>query len=158
MRARWLFAVTFCVLALAGCSSGSDVEVLSSEPAGGGAVEGSTSDNGSAAGVGAPLTLADITCSATPVGGPATADPVTVSCSELHDYEAFEIPGDRLNDCVTTIAASSDIVIVPDTDPGDEGEFEIDDPRVSGHSYSTGGDGVSCQITLAEPRRGALLG
>ncbi|MCU0310428.1 MAG: hypothetical protein MUE36_05755 [Acidimicrobiales bacterium] len=80
---------------------------------------------------------------------------VEVPCDDLHVYEEFELPGTDLNDCVTTIEASSDLTIVPD--PDEPGDLEIDDPRVNGHAYTSIGEGVSCQITLAEPRTGTFL-
>jgi len=148
---------------VAGCSTDPGATVVSTGP-GSGAVGSADVDSSGRDESGLPtgspgvaLEPAQVRCLA--AKDPAVPDSTTatvVPCSQSHLFEEFELSGRDLQSCVTTIARSSDLVVVPD--PDKPGRFEIDDDRVSGYSYSTGGAGVECQITLDRAQSGALLG
>jgi hypothetical protein len=132
-----------------------------------GALTGACSEGGGTAGDGVPDTLVpavpgqalaseQVRCLADAGSEFSPVEPEAVSCDDDHDHEEFELAGTDLDGCVATIAVSSDLAIV--ADPDDPSRQIVDDERVAGHQYTSVGDGVSCRITLAEPRRGALLG
>lgn len=147
--------------ATAACSSGSDDDAA--EPAS--VTEPDADDDGSdtprlrppddVAEVSLPegVEISDVTCSM----GSVVLDPDSASdvdCGESHDTEGFTLEGSEdLDDCYRGLAETTDLVIVFDSD----GELDIDDDRVNGHSFAGGGGEYTCQISFAEPRTDTLI-
>lgn len=80
---------------------------------------------------------------------------VEVPCSAPHNQESFTLPGDELDDCYRALAASG---VSVGADTFDDTKPSITDDRISGHSFSTSGSGVDCEVTLETTTTGAVIG
>jgi len=158
-RAGALLVALVAVLALAstGCakkastSGGTETSTSSST-----AIEDGPPTTGGAGGSGgARITSAALTCHLAADLLSSDTNAVEVPCSAPHNQESFTLPGDELDDCYRALAASG---ITVGTDTFDETKPSITDDRISGHSFSTFGSGVDCEVTLDTTTTGAVIG
>jgi hypothetical protein len=165
-RSRWVLALgaALGVLLVGACSSSGTHSASTSTPSSTAGAD--TATTALVVAGGHVLAAAEVSCylAKRDQGGVIATDEgrSDAACTDRHNEESFTLSGtDSLDDCYRAVAASSDVVVGPDS--YDPSKLEFTDDRIIGHTFATsdgsgtGPAGVTCAIELRDDRSTPLL-